>query len=156
MTVVTHSSPSCYLTLRTQVIRLNSGNLGPRVFLLYIYPTTHVSADLVCSDGNRWRWSAVPGMPGVSACVRRSTRSQAAAVSPHLLSALHPSPRTRVCLSIVPRGRTGARHWPPSATDQLLHHTHTKQRTCDRAVCTRSGENRSRHQNSEMSSHLTA
>ena len=35
MTFVTHSSPSCYVTLRTQV---NSGNLGPqkptRVFLL--------------------------------------------------------------------------------------------------------------------------
>ena len=28
-TFVTHSSPSCYVTLRTQVIRLNSGNLGP-------------------------------------------------------------------------------------------------------------------------------
>ena len=27
---VTHSSPSCYVTLRTQVIRLNSGNLGPQ------------------------------------------------------------------------------------------------------------------------------
>ena len=26
---VTHSSPSCYVTLRTQVIRLNSGNLSP-------------------------------------------------------------------------------------------------------------------------------
>ena len=29
LTFVTHSSPSCYVTLRTQVIRLNSGNLGP-------------------------------------------------------------------------------------------------------------------------------
>ena len=29
-TFVTHSSPSCYVTLRTQVIRLNSGNLGPQ------------------------------------------------------------------------------------------------------------------------------
>ena len=28
ITFVTHSSPSCYVTLRTQVIRLNSGNLG--------------------------------------------------------------------------------------------------------------------------------
>ena len=27
---VTHLSPSCYVTLRTQVIRLNSGNLGPQ------------------------------------------------------------------------------------------------------------------------------
>ena len=27
---VTHSSPSCYVTLRTQVIRLNSGNLSPQ------------------------------------------------------------------------------------------------------------------------------
>ena len=37
-TFVTHSSPLCYVTLRTQVIRLNSGNLGPQktdsVFLL--------------------------------------------------------------------------------------------------------------------------
>ena len=30
ITFVTHSSPSCYVTLRTQVIRLNSGNLGPQ------------------------------------------------------------------------------------------------------------------------------
>ena len=30
MTFVTHSSPSCYVTLRTQVIRLNSCNLGPQ------------------------------------------------------------------------------------------------------------------------------
>ena len=28
--VVTHSSPSCYVTLRTQVTRLNSGNLNPQ------------------------------------------------------------------------------------------------------------------------------
>ena len=40
ITFVTHSSPSCYVTLRTQVIRLNSGNLSPQktdsgVFLLY-------------------------------------------------------------------------------------------------------------------------
>ena len=28
ITFVTHSSPSCYVTLRTQVIRLNSGNLS--------------------------------------------------------------------------------------------------------------------------------
>ena len=27
---VTHSSPSCYVTLRTQGIRLNSGNLSPQ------------------------------------------------------------------------------------------------------------------------------
>ena len=27
---VTHSSPSCYVALCTQVIRLNSGNLGPQ------------------------------------------------------------------------------------------------------------------------------
>ena len=38
ITFVTHSSPSCYVTLRTQVIRLNSGNPSPqkkptRVFL---------------------------------------------------------------------------------------------------------------------------
>ena len=30
LTFVTHSSPSCYVTLRTQVIRLNSGNLDPQ------------------------------------------------------------------------------------------------------------------------------
>ena len=29
-TFITHSSPSCYVTLRTQAIRLNSGNLGPQ------------------------------------------------------------------------------------------------------------------------------
>ena len=29
ITFATHSSPSCYVTLRTQVIRLNSGNLDP-------------------------------------------------------------------------------------------------------------------------------
>ena len=29
ITFVTHSSPSCYVTLRTQVIRLNSGDLSP-------------------------------------------------------------------------------------------------------------------------------
>ena len=30
ITFVTHSTPSCYVTLRTQVIRLNSGNLSPQ------------------------------------------------------------------------------------------------------------------------------
>ena len=30
ITFVTHSSPSCSVTLRTQVIRLNSGNLSPQ------------------------------------------------------------------------------------------------------------------------------
>ena len=30
ITFVSHSSPSCYVTLRTQVIRLNSGNLSPQ------------------------------------------------------------------------------------------------------------------------------
>ena len=30
ITFVTHSSPSCYITLRTQVIRLNSDNLSPQ------------------------------------------------------------------------------------------------------------------------------
>ena len=30
ITFITHSSPSCYVTLRTQVTRLNSGNLGPQ------------------------------------------------------------------------------------------------------------------------------
>ena len=41
-TFVTHSSPSCYVTLRTQVIRLNSGNLGSQktgwiVFIIIRY-----------------------------------------------------------------------------------------------------------------------
>ena len=41
ITFVTHSSPSCYVTLRTQVIRLSSGNLGPQktdsgVFIIII------------------------------------------------------------------------------------------------------------------------
>ena len=48
ITFVTHSSPSCYVTLRTQVIRLNSGNLGPQkttwVFLLLYYMVLHLSA----------------------------------------------------------------------------------------------------------------
>ena len=30
ITFVTHSSPLCYVTLRTQVISLTSGNLGPQ------------------------------------------------------------------------------------------------------------------------------
>ena len=30
ITFVMHSSPSCYVTLRTQVIMLNSGNLSPQ------------------------------------------------------------------------------------------------------------------------------
>ena len=30
ITFVMHSSPLCYITLRTQVIRLDSGNLGPQ------------------------------------------------------------------------------------------------------------------------------
>ena len=30
ITFVTHSSPECYVTLRTQVIRLTSGNLNPQ------------------------------------------------------------------------------------------------------------------------------
>ena len=30
ITFVSHSSPSCYVTLRTHVIKLNSGNLGPQ------------------------------------------------------------------------------------------------------------------------------
>ena len=30
ITFVTHSSHSCYVTLRTQVIRLTSGNLSPQ------------------------------------------------------------------------------------------------------------------------------
>ena len=43
ITFVTHSSPSCYVTLRTQVIRLNSGNLGPQktdsgVFIIVSLP----------------------------------------------------------------------------------------------------------------------
>ena len=46
-TFITHSSPSCYVTLRTQAIRLNSGNLGPQktdsgIFII-AYPYTHVA-----------------------------------------------------------------------------------------------------------------
>ena len=44
ITFVTHSSPSCYVKLRTQVIRLTSGNLSPQktesgvfiIVLLYV------------------------------------------------------------------------------------------------------------------------
>ena len=40
ITFVTHSSPSCYVTLRIQVIWLNSGNLSPQktdsgVFIIF-------------------------------------------------------------------------------------------------------------------------
>ena len=49
ITFVAHSSPSCYVTLCTQVIRLNSGNLSPQktdsgvfisifVFILFAFP----------------------------------------------------------------------------------------------------------------------
>ena len=42
ITFVMHSSPSCYVTLRTQVIKLHSGNLGPQktdsgVFIIISY-----------------------------------------------------------------------------------------------------------------------
>ena len=42
ITCVMHSSPSCYITLCTQVIRLNCGNLGPQktdsgVFIIIFY-----------------------------------------------------------------------------------------------------------------------
>ena len=45
----TQSSPSCYVTLRTQVIRLNSGNLGPQktdsgVFTIVTYCNTFYTA----------------------------------------------------------------------------------------------------------------
>ena len=48
ITFVTHSSPWCYVTLRTRVIRLNSGNLNPQktdsgVFIIVsLYVTVHV------------------------------------------------------------------------------------------------------------------
>ena len=46
ITFVTHSTPSCYVTLHSQVIRLNSGNLGPqkptRVFLLLYTQLFHI------------------------------------------------------------------------------------------------------------------
>ena len=52
ITFVTHSSPSCYVTLRTQVIRLNSGNLGPQktdsgVFIIVSCPKAlyHLESD---------------------------------------------------------------------------------------------------------------
>ena len=45
ITVVTHSSPSCYITLRTQVIRLNSGNLGPQKTTSgFFYDYTHIQS----------------------------------------------------------------------------------------------------------------
>ena len=37
ITFVTHSSPLCYVTLRTQVMRLNSGYLSPQETDSYIY-----------------------------------------------------------------------------------------------------------------------
>ena len=48
---VTHSSPSCYVTLCTKVIRLNSGNLGPQktdsgVFIILIL---HFNCDMKLS-----------------------------------------------------------------------------------------------------------
>ena len=47
ITFVTHSSPSCYVTLRTQVIRLNSGNLSPQktdsgVFIIIFAWVSHI------------------------------------------------------------------------------------------------------------------
>ena len=55
ITFVTHSSPSCYVTLRTQVIRLNSGNLGPQktdsgVFTI-VYLCQISNCLLVCVEG---------------------------------------------------------------------------------------------------------
>ena len=53
ITFVAHSSPSCYVTLRTQVIRLNSGNRSPQktdsgVFIIVL---TYSLLELVCIVG---------------------------------------------------------------------------------------------------------
>ena len=54
ITFITHSSPECYVTLRTQVIRLNSGNLGPQktdsgVFIiLYIGSFNNIKSNSHC------------------------------------------------------------------------------------------------------------
>ena len=52
ITFVSHSSPSCYVTLCTQVIRLNSGNLSPQktdsgVFIIVLCPKVlyHLESD---------------------------------------------------------------------------------------------------------------
>ena len=47
ITFVTHSSPSCYVTLCTQVIRLNSSNLSPqKTDFLLLYVTNFSSFNL--------------------------------------------------------------------------------------------------------------
>ena len=44
-TVITHSSPSCYITLCSQVVRLNSGNLGPQKTTSgFFYDYTHIQS----------------------------------------------------------------------------------------------------------------
>ena len=55
ITFVTHPSPSCYVTLRTQVIRLNSGNLGPQktdsgVFIIVSMSPSHEQVSEYISD----------------------------------------------------------------------------------------------------------
>ena len=55
ITFVTHSSPSCYVTLRTQVIRLNSGNLSPQktdsdVFIILSQTKNQSENRFVCAD----------------------------------------------------------------------------------------------------------
>ena len=60
ITFVTQSSPSCYVTLRTQVIRLNSGNLGPQktdwgvfiiipVYIYILYQYIYIYIAIVCT-----------------------------------------------------------------------------------------------------------
>ena len=50
ITFVTHSSPSCYVTLRTQVIRLNSGNLGPQKTDSGVFIIRSLTCDLKYKD----------------------------------------------------------------------------------------------------------
>ena len=52
ITFVTHSSHSCYVTLRTQVIRLNSGNLDPQktdsgVFIIVYMPLGYIKVPVL-------------------------------------------------------------------------------------------------------------
>ena len=50
ITFVAHSTPSCYATLCTQVIRLNSGNLGPQKTDLVVFIILLLEVD-VCIVG---------------------------------------------------------------------------------------------------------
>ena len=62
ITFVTHSSPSCYVTLRTQVIRLNSGNLGPQktdsgvLIIVYVYSYSMMTIQQTILDSPAAKW----------------------------------------------------------------------------------------------------